>query len=375
MDRERGRWVRCPVEEHYLKDRRKETRQERREMTARDRSKYKKTDADKRKELFDPKRMLAEGLVRARVISIASQGVAVQREEEIWHCELRGALKKEKTQQKNIVAVGDYVWVAKKSAEEGSICAVEPRKTVLSRADNLSRRKEQIIATNIDQVLITASVVDPLLKPSLIDRYIIAARKGGMDPIIVVNKIDKLSEQGSAIAVSEAEVYQECLQAYQKASIPIIGVSAATGEGLEELHREMRDCSSVFSGQSGVGKTSLINYLTHLNLRVSETVARTRKGSHTTTSANLISLPSGGWCVDTPGIRSFGVWNLSASELQGYFTEIYEVGRKCAFTNCTHSHEMHCAVKTAVEAQEISFMRFMSYQALMQSIQEEHVRR
>jgi ribosome biogenesis GTPase len=375
MGKEGRRWIRCPVEDEYLGERRKEGRQERKMAVARDRSKFKKTDKDKRQEIFDPIALAAEGLRRGRVTSIVPQGIIVYDEGHEWTCEVRGVMKKEKTLQKNLVAVGDWVWFLESSPGEGSIATVEPRKTILSRADNLSRRKEHIIATNIDQVLITVSVLDPPLKPPLIDRYIIAAHKGGMDPVIVINKVDKLEDDDSPDIEMQREIYEECLLAYAKANVPIIAVSATASEGLDLLREQMKNRSSVFSGQSGVGKTSLINAVTGLDLRVGETVARTKKGSHTTTSASLLPLEFGGWCVDTPGIKSFGVWDLEADEIEHYFDEIMEVGHSCAFADCTHSHEEDCAVKRAVEAGEISFMRFMSYQALMQSVNEGHTRR
>lgn len=297
MTKEKGykgkRWAGCPIEEHYLGERRKEGRQERKRVEARDRSKYKKTDQGKHQELFDAAALAQQGLRRARVISIMSQGIVIFDKDQQWICELRGVLKKEKTMQKNLVAVGDYVWFEEITPGEGAIAAVEPRETILSRADNLSRRKEQVIATNIDQVLITVSVVDPPLKAALIDRYIIATCKGGMNPVIVINKIELL--EGADTTVEDQKwLYEECLKAYAQAGIPIVSVSATTGEGLDQLRDHMRDRSSVFSGQSGVGKSSLINAMTGLDLRIGETVARTRKGSHTTTSTTLIPLSFGG---------------------------------------------------------------------------------
>jgi ribosome biogenesis GTPase len=247
----------------------------------------------------------------------------------------------------------------------------------LSRADNLSRRKEQVIAANIDQVLITVSVVDPPIKPPLVDRYIIAARKGGMEPVIVLNKIDLLkSETKDPILVAvENEIYEEFLVAYAQADIPIVSVSVETGEGLERLREVMKGKASVFSGQSGVGKSSLINAITGLDLRVGETVEKTKKGSHTTTTAQLVPLEFGGWCIDTPGIKSFGVWDLKKEEIEKYFSEIHAIGLKCKFLDCTHTHEAQCAVIEALEQEEIPPMRYESYQALIDSLSEKHVRR
>ncbi len=367
------RWVGCSIEEEYLGSTRKEERQERKRVSAKDRSKYKKTDQDKRVRIFDPTALEEQGLIRGRVTGIISQGIIVHVDKRRLVCELRGVLKKEKTHLKNLVAVGDFVWFEEREDNEGVIVEVEPRKTLLSRADNLSRRKEQLIATNIDQVLITVSVVNPTLKPALIDRYIIATKKGGMDPVVVINKVDLL--ESDEATDEDREQLKAVIEAYAQAEIPLICVSANTDEGLDALKKQMGDHSSVFSGQSGVGKTSLINAVTGLDLRVRETVAKTRKGAHTTTSAQLVRLESGGWCVDTPGIKSFGVWDLEADEIEGYFSEIHEVGQGCKFSNCTHTHESPCAVTDAVEAGTISQLRYDSYQSLIESVRAQHHRR
>ena len=252
----------------------------------------------------------------------------------------------------------------------GVIAHVEPRRTKLSRADNLSRRKEQLIAANIDLVLITASVVLPPLKAPLIDRYIIAAKSGGMQPVVVVNKIDLLNT-----SPEEKALFDELKQAYAQANIPFIAISAESGEGMEELKAVMRDKASVFSGQSGVGKTSLINAMTGLDLKVGETVEKTRKGSHTTTTTQLIPLAFGGFCIDTPGIKSFGVWDLKLEDIEQYFSEIHVIGQKCKFLDCAHLNEEECAVIKALEKGKISFVRYSSYQALRASVQEHYLRR
>jgi ribosome biogenesis GTPase / thiamine phosphate phosphatase len=311
-------------------------------------------------------------------LSIIPQGIIVDWQGERFSCVLKGLMKKNKTQAKNLVAVGDIVLFEKIGEKEGIIGHVKPRRTILSRADNLSRRKEQLIAVNIDQVIITVSVVNPPLKFPIIDRYIIATHKGGMEPVIVLNKIDLLenkNEYDEILLEQEKEFYDEAVNAYAAAGIKLISVSAEQGIGMEELKQVMRDKTSVFSGPSGVGKSSLINVITGLQLRIGDIVEKTKKGAHTTTTTQLIPLEFGGWCVDTPGIKSFGVWDLKLEEVEGYFSEIHEYGLQCKFANCTHTHEEHCAVQQALEEGTLSPLRYISYQSLKQSVSEEHVRR
>lgn len=372
-----NRWVKCDIEKQYFGEERKSNKAARKYASASDRSKYKKTD--KKKLSNQPKEFKGDrnDFKQGRVISITSGGIIVNIDNIIYICQLRGSLKKERTQFKNLVTVGDHVLIEPTGDGEGAIAYVEPRRTVLSRAENLSRRKEQLIASNIDQVIITASVVSPPLKSSLIDRYIIAAQKGGMEPIILINKIDLLESPDVDPSLSESEqnLYQEVLKAYQKANIRIIGVSSQTGEGLDTLRNTMQNKTSVFSGQSGVGKSSLINEITGGSLRIGDMVKKTNKGSHTTTVANLVQLESGGWCIDTPGIKSFGVWDLDKDELEQYFPEIFTCGHQCRFPDCSHVHEEGCAVHDAVEKGEISILRYESYVMLMHSMSENHSRR
>lgn len=376
------RWIGCSVEEEYFGHHRKEEKAHRKETKAKDRSKYKKTDKAKYEQSIERDRQAKmEGgvFLEGRVLSIIPQGIVVAYEGQEIICALRGLLKKEKTQYKNLITVGDFV-LFQKSGDEGVIAQVQPRRSVLSRADNLSRRKEQLIAANIDQVLITVSVVNPQLKPSLVDRYIIATQRGDMEPVIVVNKVDLLDaslhpEVDPILREQEMALLEEFLAAYQIAGIPVIPISAETAEGIDRLREAMKDKASVFSGQSGVGKSSLINAMTGLDLRVGETVEKTKKGAHTTTTTQLIPLSFGGWCIDTPGIKSFGVWDLKRDDVEAYFPEIHEAGAGCKFPDCTHAEEADCAVHQAIEEGRISLLRFASYQALRQSASAAHVRR
>lgn len=370
------RWIGCEIEVDYFGEERKIGKAHRKMAAEKDRSQYKKTD--KRQQAKQQKDFVNDsGLLKlGRVLSIASQGIIVEFERQLINCTLKGSLKKEKTQFKNLVTVGDFVLFEMNGPTEGLIAHVKPRRTVLSRAENLSRRKEQLIAANIDQVMIVVSVVSPKLKPSLVDRYIIATEKGGMKPIIVVNKMDLLENFNQDPEIEkEKELYHNFLKAYEAAAIQVISLSAETGLGMNQLKLAMKDKASVFSGQSGVGKSSLINFVAEKNLRIGGLVGKTNKGTHTTTTAQLIPLETGGWCIDTPGIKSFGVWDLDKEVIEHYFPEIFEQGASCKFPDCSHLHEAGCAVIASVENGEISLMRYESFQTLMQSVSESHFRR
>lgn len=329
-------------EENYLADK-KEFRKERKRFQLKDRSKFKKTDEEKRPSTTLPK----EGR-RGRIVSITAKLAFVNIDGALISSQIKGSLKKEKGKEKNLIAVGDFVYLD----DRDQIIFVEPRYSYLARADNLHQKKKHVLAANIDQVLITVSVASPPLKLSLIDRYIIAAERGNMSPVLVINKID--------LPHDEAFI-QEIASIYTKLEIPVIEVSATTLVGFDKLKEVMQDRVSVFSGQSGVGKTSLINLLTGSNRRVADIIERTQKGAHTTTQTELIELENGGFCVDTPGIKSFALYDIPSSEILHHFSDLQMYAKNCKFVNCSHRHEPGCGVKAAVEEGLIPSLRYDSY--------------
>ena len=359
------------IEEDFQPRGKRESRKERRASSVRDRSKYKKTDQDQKAlQLRKEEPPLGANYKRGRILSISPEIITVAAEHQNYICSLKGALKKERTKQKNLIAVGDWVHFEVKSTDSGAITHVEKRSSFLARADNLSRRKQHLIAVNIDQVFIVMSVVAPKFKPLLIDRYILSAIKGNMKPIILINKIDLLADPPENIPEvdinAEKLALEEFLDAYKPLNHPILQLSVSTGENLDQLKNLMEDKTSVFSGQSGVGKSSLINALFGSALPIGDIVEKTRKGSHTTSSAELIPLEGDGFCVDTPGIKSFGVYNISPEEILLAFPDFAPFSSHCKFPNCTHIHEPNCAIKEAIEAQKIHPLRYASYTTLLQ---------
>ena len=365
-------------EEEFHSSGKRESRKERKRLSEKDRSKYKKTDSEKLEHRRPPPPDDPH-LKRGRVLATTADGIFVDVADHLYLCQLKGSLKREKKRVKNIIAIGDYVLVRPENTEEGTIAYIEERHSILSRIDPISEHRQQLLAVNVDQVIITVSVVMPSLKPYLIDRYIIAAKKGNMDPVIVINKIDYLDNPPESVDTEvldeERALFEETMATYQKLHISIFAVSAQTGTGLDELKHAMQDKTSVFSGQSGSGKSSLINATQGTSLLIGEVIQKTMKGSHTTTHSHLLPLDQGGFCIDTPGIRSFGLWDLSVYELQDYYQELNALRPSCRFPDCAHLEEPDCAVKEALESGEISPLRFASYCALMQSIKEKFRRR
>lgn len=320
----------------------KSEKKEKKRIKEKDRSKGKLTD--KKKTL--PKKEITG--TKARVLSVSSTEVIVDLNGEETHCSLRGVLKKDKGDQKHILTIGDFVIID----ERGQVAQVVERYSELARRDNLRRRKAHVIAANIDQVLITTSVHEPNLKPSLIDRYIIAAKRGNMQPVLIVNKIDLMD--------NKKEV-NEIIKIYEDLEVPVIGVCAIKQKGLKKIEKIMKGKASVFSGQSGVGKTTLINYICGTDFRTGEVVESTQKGCHTTTKSELIKIDADTFCIDTPGIKSFSLWDVTSEELATYFSDLHQYASACKFDNCTHTHEPHCGVRDAVEDGKIPAVRYESY--------------
>jgi len=266
-----------------------------------------------------------------------------------FRCAVRRLLRTLVTEERNIVTTGDRVWFRPAPEGEGLIERIEPRHGLLTRA---SRGPEHVLVANVDQVVIVMSLVEPNLKPHLIDRYLVSAEQGAIAPIICLNKADLV----------DPIPYQPLVGAYSQLGVLTLLTSATTGMGIDSLREHLRARQTVFGGQSGVGKSSLLNAIQPgLALQVREVSDTTQKGRHTTTTAQLLRLDIGGWVVDTPGIRQFQLWDVRPEELEGFFPEFRPFVPLCAYADCTHTHEDRCAIKEAVGRGQISARRYTSY--------------
>jgi ribosome biogenesis GTPase len=257
-------------------------------------------------------------------------------------------------EERNVVTTGDRIWFRPAPNHEGTIEKIEPRYGLLTRQ---SWKREHVLVANVDQVVIVASLAEPYLKPHLLDRYLVAASMGKLSPIICFNKADLV----------DAADFQQILGMYAQLGIRVILSSIQTGQGIAALRELLHGRQTVFSGQSGVGKTSLLNVIEpELKLLVREVSDTTQKGRHTTTTAELIKLSFGGWVVDTPGIRQFDLWKVIPADLDGHFLEFRPFVAQCGFPGCSHLREENCAVRNALHEGRIDPQRYYSYQGIYQ---------
>ena len=254
------------------------------------------------------------------------------------------------------VAAGDRVMIA---VEKRRIEQILPRRTALSRTDPHNSRVERVLAANIDVVVNVVSLKSPPLRPGLIDRYLIAIDRSGAAPLICINKIDLLESDGDL----------DALRPYYEMGIAVVLCSAATGAGIDALADALAGQICVFSGHSGVGKSSILNALDpELRLATGSVSHANMRGRHTTTGSSLHRLPNGAMIIDTPGIREFGLWRVTATDVRHYFRDLAEYAGQCAFSDCTHLHEPNCAVKQAVAAARVSEARYAGYRRIMDSL-------
>ena len=271
-------------------------------------------------------------------------------------CKVKGNFRIKGIRSTNPVAVGDRVTVN----AEGWIVDIDDRRNyIIRKSINLSKQSH-IIAANVDQTLLVVTVNYPQTSTTFIDRFLASAEAYRVPVILVFNKSDLLNDD-------EAHYQQMLIALYQTVGYDCRVISAVNGTGVEELKSLLAGKITLLSGNSGVGKSTLINQLVpSVNLRTAEISDAHNTGQHTTTFSEMIPLEEGGWLIDTPGIKGFGSFDMEPEELTSYFKEIFHFSKDCRFSNCTHTHEPGCAVLKALEDHYISQSRYQSYLSMLE---------
>ena len=273
---------------------------------------------------------------------------------------VKGNLRLKGIRSTNPVAVGDRVELVANAEGTAFITAIEDRRNyIIRRSQNLSKQSH-IIAANVDQAFLVVTVDFPQTSTTFIDRFLASAEAYRVPVVLVFNKTDLLD--------ADLLRYQQMMMAlYENIGYHCVAISAETGEGIEALRPLLQQKITLLSGNSGVGKSTLINRLVpDANLRTAEISDAHHTGQHTTTFSEMISLPDGGWLIDTPGIKGFGTFDMEPEELTSYFPEIFRFSKDCRFSNCTHTHEPGCAVLQALEDHFIAQSRYQSYLSMME---------
>ncbi len=283
----------------------------------------------------------------------------------VIECRLSGKFRLNDYELTNPVAVGDYVTFSMKDDGNGSIEEIKDRENYIIRKATHNRQGEQILASNIDQAIVVQSVKEPKLKEGFTNRFLVTCEAYELSPVILVNKMD-LANTGAKKYITEIT------ELYESLGYRTLTTSIHNEDSLKQLKTLLKDQTSVFVGPSGVGKTSLLNHIDpNINRKVADISDYSGKGKHTTTYAKLIELEFGGFLVDTPGIREFGLVNIEPWELSLFFPEMLEPRENCKFNNCTHSHEPSCGVQQAFEEGRIDADRYHSYLQMLESLQEQ----
>ena len=281
---------------------------------------------------------------------------------------IKGNFRLKGIRSTNPVAVGDYVQLITNQEGTAFISSIEDRRNyIIRKSPNLSKQSH-ILAANVDQALLVVTVNYPQTSTTFIDRFLAGAEAYRVPVIVVFHKRDILTED-------ELHYEQMMRTLYETIGYQCIEISAATGEGIDALRPLIKDKTSLLSGNSGVGKSTLINQLVpEAEQRTAEISEAHNSGMHTTTFSEMIELPDGGYLIDTPGIKGFGTFDIEKEELTSYFKEIFRFSKDCKFSDCTHTHEPGCAVIKAVEEHYIAASRYQSYLSMLEDKDENKYR-
>ena len=292
----------------------------------------------------------------------------------LWEAKVKGNFRLRGIRSTNPVAIGDRVTFvpsndATQTDHAALITGIDDRKNyVVRKATNLSKQSH-IIAANLDQCFLIVTLKAPETATTFIDRFLASAEAYRIPVVIIFNKTDLLTED------YEQEYLQGMTRLYTTVGYPCLSISAETGEGVEDVRAMLQGKVTLLSGNSGVGKSTLINRLfPQLHLRTNQVSDAYNTGKHTTTFSEMFDIPGGGYIIDTPGIKGFGTFDMEPEEVGHYFREIFKFSADCRFGNCTHTHEPGCAVRQAVERHDISESRYASYLSMLTDKDEDKYR-
>jgi ribosome biogenesis GTPase len=285
---------------------------------------------------------------------------------QLWNARMKGVLKLDEITSTNPVAVGDRITFEIESEAAGTavISEILPRHNYINRQSPRHKHQHHIVAANLDQTLLVATLKEPKTSQGFIDRFLVAAAMYHVTPLIVFNKADLYRQK-------EMDRYEVLRAMYTSIGYQVLLVSAVTGQGMEELLATLTHKTTLLSGHSGVGKSSLLNaWFPGMNRKTQDVSGWSGKGQHTTTFAEMFDLLQGGRIIDTPGMREFGLVDITKQELSHYFREMKPLLHDCQFNNCQHYNEPGCAIKKAVQEGRIHEDRYISYLSILDSIEE-----
>ena len=285
----------------------------------------------------------------------------------VFNARMKGIFKLDGITSTNPIAVGDFVEMDLENELESTatITEIYPRRNYITRQSPAHKKHHHIVAANLDQSLLFATLKDPKTSQGFIDRFLITSEAYHVPAIIVFNKIDLYRKK-------EMEKYELLHEIYTAIGYKVVRMSVATGEGVAEVKELLKDKTTLMSGHSGVGKSSFINaILPTLDLKTQDVSGWSGKGLHTTTFAEMFDVPFGGRLIDTPGLREFGIVDISKQEISHYYPEMKALINECQFNNCLHTYEPGCAIKKALEEGRIHEERYISYYNILESIEKE----
>ena len=297
--------------------------------------------------------------MRGRIKRVSGLQCLVEVEQSDWQCKIRGRLKAGCRKTNSPVVAGDWVEIVPTAERTGVIEAVHPRKSKFSRGTRGTRPFEQILFVNMEQLVVVVAACQPRPRRGFIDRAIVMAIKGNLQPVICINKIDLVAKE-AVVALTAP---------YEALGYPVYRTSAVEGDGMGEFKEALRNRSTAVVGPSGVGKSTLLNGVERgLGLKTKEIMKRRDRGRHTTAAVHLFKLQAGGYVADTPGVDTLRLWGIKPAELAAYYPELDPLRGQCQFGDCSHLREPGCAVRTAVAAGRVAPVRYEGYRRIFASL-------